>query len=507
MSVNHETRAWPALWSLMIGFFMILVDSTIVAVAIPAIMEGLHADINQVIWVNSSYLLAFAVPLLITGRLGDRLGPKTVYLVGLVIFTLASAWCGLSGTVGMLIIARVVQGLGASMMSPQTMTVITRLFPPQQRGTAMGVWGAAAGVATLVGPLLGGVLIDVIGWEWIFFINVPVGVIGFVMAMKLLPQLPRHSHNFDWVGVVLSAVGLSLVVFGIQEGQGYNWGTIVGPISVWLLIVSGVVVLIGFVLWQRFNRDEPLVPLGLFRDRNFSLANLAMLAMGFVVASQVLPLMIYFQDVLGLNPTRAALVLLPMAVISGALSPLVGGMVDSVNPKYFAATGFALISIALFWYAFMITPTTSVWLLLLPAVLLGLANAGIWSALSVSATRNLSPGQAGAGSGVYNTTRQIGSVFGSAAIASMMEARIAANFPPGAGAGATEGTGADLPDFLLEPFATAMGQSLLLPAVVVLLGFACSLFLARPRVTTDWTADAAAPEKPLAGTPRHRAGD
>ena len=493
----------------MIGFFMILVDSTIVAVAIPAIMEGLDADINQVIWVNSSYLLAFAVPLLITGRLGDRLGPKNVYLVGLVVFTLASAWCGLSGTVGMLIVARVVQGLGASMINPQTMTMITRLFPPQQRGTAMGVWGAAAGVATLVGPLLGGVLIDVIGWEWIFFINVPVGVVGFVMAVRLLPDLPRHSHSFDWLGVVLSAVGLSLVVFGIQEGQGYDWGTIAGPVSVPLLIGLGVVVLIGFVLWQRLNREEPLVPLGLFRDRNFSLANLAMLAMGFVVASQVLPLMIYFQDVLGLNPTRAALVLLPMAVISGALSPLAGRKVDTVNPKYFAATGFALIAVALAWYAFMITPTTPVWLLLLPAVLLGLANAGVWSALSVSATRNLSPGQAGAGSGVYNTTRQIGSVLGSAGIAAMMQARIQANFPPGsgAGAGAAEGAGAGLPDVLLGPFATALGQSLLLPAGVVLLGFVCSLFLAKPRVTTDWSEGTSTQDQQLAGTPRHRAGD
>ncbi len=138
-------------------------------------MEALDADINSVIWVTSAYLLAYAVPLLITGRLGDRFGPKSLYLMGLVVFTLASLWCGLSGDVEMLIVARVVQGLGAALMTPQTMAVITRIFPPDRRGAAMGIWGATAGVATLVGPLLGGVLVDGLGWEWIFFINVPVG--------------------------------------------------------------------------------------------------------------------------------------------------------------------------------------------------------------------------------------------------------------------------------------------------------------------------------------------
>ncbi|RLV52854.1 MFS transporter, partial [Aeromicrobium phragmitis] len=144
-------------------------------------------DYNTVIWVTSAYLLAYAVPLLITGRLGDRLGPKRVYLTGLSIFTLASLWCALTTTVELLIVARVFQGLGASLMTPQTMSVITRTFPPHSRGRAMALWGATAGVATLVGPVLGGVLVDAAGWEWIFFVNVPVGVIGFVLAWKLVP--------------------------------------------------------------------------------------------------------------------------------------------------------------------------------------------------------------------------------------------------------------------------------------------------------------------------------
>ncbi len=195
--VRPEVRPWPALWALVLGFFMILVDSTIVSVATPAIMTDLKTDVGNVIWVTSAYLLAYAVPLLVTGRLGDRIGPKKVYLTGLALFTLASVWCGLTTSVGMLIVARVFQGLVASMMTPQTMAVITRIFPPDERGKAMSLWGATAGVATLVGPILGGVLVDALGWQWIFFLNAPIGVIGFVLAMRLVPDLPTHQHKFD----------------------------------------------------------------------------------------------------------------------------------------------------------------------------------------------------------------------------------------------------------------------------------------------------------------------
>lgn len=224
-------RPWPALWAMVIGFFMILVDSTIVSVATDSIMVGLGTDLNSVVWVTSAYLLAYVVPLLLAGRLGDMYGPKNLYLIGLVIFTAASAWCGLSGTAGMLIAARVVQGFGAALMTPQTMAVITRTFPADKRGSAMALWGSVAGVAILVGPLAGGVLVDRLGWEWVFFVNVPVGVIAFVLAMRLVPSLPTHKHRLDIPGIVLSAAGLFLLTFGLQEGQKYDWGTIwhLGP--------------------------------------------------------------------------------------------------------------------------------------------------------------------------------------------------------------------------------------------------------------------------------------
>ncbi|MFJ6355587.1 DHA2 family efflux MFS transporter permease subunit [Pseudarthrobacter oxydans] len=493
--MENVAKPWPALWSLVIGFFMILIDTTIVSVANPRIMEGLDADINSVIWVTSAYLLAYAVPLLNTGRLGDRFGPKKLYLSGLVVFTLASLWCGLSGDVETLIAARVLQGLGAAIMTPQTMAVITRIFPPDRRGAAMAIWGATAGMATLVGPILGGVLVDGLGWEWIFFINVPIGVAGFILALRNVPALSTHPHRFDIPGVVLSAVGLFLLVFGIQEGEIYNWGTIAGPVSVWGLIIAGLAVLALFVVWQRFNKGEPLLPLALFRDRNFSLANIGITTVGFTVTAFSLPLIFYYQLVRGLTPTQSALMMVPMALISGGLAPVVGKVIDRVNPKFITAAGLVLMAVALVWNSALMQPDTPILLFLLPSAVLGFANAGIWAPLSTTATRNLPPRHAGAGSGVYNTTRQIGAVLGSAAIAVLIQARLAAELPaggPGGGAGEGMALSGGLPEALHGGFSTAMGQSILLPAGVILVGAAVALFFAKPQPVQGWGVPGAA---------------
>ncbi|TVT20154.1 MFS transporter, partial [Amycolatopsis rhizosphaerae] len=208
--MTRQANPWAALGALCIGFFMILLDTTIVSIAIPAMVRELNTDLNSVVWVISVYLLTYAVPMLFTSRLGDRFGPKRVFLAGLAVFTLASLWCGLSGTAEMLITARAVQGLGAALMTPQTLAFITHLFPPAKRGPAMGLWGGVAGLATITGPLLGGVLVDRLGWEWIFFVNVPIGLAGFVLAVFLVPDWqPRHAHSFDVLGILLSAAGLA----------------------------------------------------------------------------------------------------------------------------------------------------------------------------------------------------------------------------------------------------------------------------------------------------------
>ncbi|WP_207165452.1 DHA2 family efflux MFS transporter permease subunit [Tomitella biformata] len=472
---------------------MILVDTTIVSVATPALMSGLNADINAVIWVTSAYLLAYAVPLLITGRLGDRFGQRRLYLIGLVVFTAASAWCGLSQGIEMLIVARVFQGLGAALMTPQTMAVITRIFPPERRGQAMGAWGAVAGAATLVGPLLGGVLVDSLGWEWIFFVNIPVGVVGFILAWKLVPKLPLRSHKFDILGVVLSGIGMFLVVFGLQEGSKYDWGTITGIISVPLLIIVGLVFFAAFLFWQAKNTGEPLVPLRLFKDRNFTVANIGIAAMGFAITGLVLPLMLFTQLVLGYSPTQSALLMTPMAVLTGVLAPFVGRLVDRVHPRYIAGPGLMLLAVSVVWLGMIMQPGASVPLMLIPIALMGVANACIWSPLSATATRNLAQDVAGAGSGVYNTTRQVGAVLGSAAIAAVMAARLTANGMPSSGGDGGDASGhvERLPEALWDGYAHAMGESMYLPAAVLVVGVAATMFFVRP--THAGMSSAAAP--------------
>ncbi|WP_072687269.1 DHA2 family efflux MFS transporter permease subunit [Rhodococcus marinonascens] len=460
-----------ALLAVCLGFFVILLDSTIVAVANPSIMASLDTDVGSVVWVTSAYLLAFAVPLLVTGRLGDRFGPKNIYLIGLVVFTLASLWAGLSGSIDMLILARVVQGFGAAMMAPQTMAVITRIFPPDKRGVAMGWWGAVAGVAMATGPVAGGVLEDGLGWQWIFFVNVPIGITTIVLAILFIPTFETHLRRFDLLGVLLSAVGMFLFIFGLQEGHTYDWS-----VGVWLTIAAGLITMGLFVRHQASTSNDPVVPLGLFRDRYFTVSNIAIAALGWAITSMMVPLMFYAQFVGGLSPTRSALPLLPLGILTAVLALIVGRYLDRLQPRTLAGPGLLLVALGLGWLALAMKPDASVWALTIPMVVVGMGNGLAWPAIASSATRNLPQHQAGAGSGVYNTTRQVGGVIGVAGIGALMTLRLTANGVPER---AVSEVGAVPPD-LREGFAVAMAQSMLLPAAVALVGFVAVLRYSRP---------------------------
>jgi EmrB/QacA subfamily drug resistance transporter len=322
--------------------------------------------------------------------------------------------------------------------------------------------------------LAGGVLVDHLGWEWIFFVNVPIGVIGVVLAVWLIPALPTHPHRFDVLGVVLSGVGLFLIVFGLQEGQTHGWAP-----WIWAVIAGGIGVMAMFVYWQSVNRHEPLIPLEMFRDRDFTLANIGIAVIAFAVTAMILPLMFYAQSVYGLTPTRAALLTAPMAVASGVLAPFVGRLVDRTHPRPIIGFGFSTLAIGLLWLSFEMNPDTPIWRLTMPLCAMGVGMAFIWAPLGATATRNLPMRLAGAGSGVYNTNRQVGSVLGSASMAAFMSARVTAEIPE-LPAGATprgESGMTHLPDLLHEPFAAAMSQSILLPAFAALFGVTAAIFL------------------------------
>lgn len=477
MKEQPTVRPWAALWTLVLGFFMILVDTTIVSVANPTIMRGLDTTMTATLWATSAYLLAYAVPLLITGRMGDRFGPRRMYLIGLATFTIASLLCGLSPNIETLILARALQGLGASCMTPQTMSVITRIFAPNERGSAMAIWGVTAGVAMLVGPILGGFLLGLVGWEWIFFINVPVGIVAFWLTLRNVPVLQTNDHRFDVFGVVLSAVGTFLVVFGIQEGETFNWGSMWGPVSIWGIIITGLIVLGLFVLWQRVQKGEPLMPLVMFTDRNFSVGSTAILLVGLTTTALALPLMFYLQLVRGLTPAQSALMLLPQAILSIVLARPVGKLVDRRDSRRINTLGLTLQGIGIASYIPLMLSESHIALLLIPSTILGISSSMMWGPLASITMFNLNPKYAGAASGVYNTSRQLGAVLGSAAMAMLMTARLTSKLGEEAAASSAE-TVVQLAEPLREGYAAAMAQSLLLPAIAVVLGAIVTLWFA-----------------------------
>ena len=505
---SRPGNPWGALSALCIGFFMILLDATIVSIAIPAMLRGLNASLNSVVWVTSVYLLTYAVPMLFTSRLGDRFGPKRVFLVGLALFTLASLWCGLAGDVGTLIAARGVQGLGAALMTPQTLAFITFLFPPARRGAAMGLWGGIAGLATVTGPLLGGLLVDNLGWQWIFFVNVPVGVVAVVMTMILVPDWrPNTAHSFDVPGILLSGAGLLLVVFGLQNGQQYDWGEVWGGITVFELIGAGVVLLVAFAVWQRFNRREPLIPLRVFSDRNFSSGVLASVTVGFTMAGMFFPIVIYLQTVLGLTPLHAGLLTAPMSLLSGAVAPFVGRLSDKVNAKYLLVFGLVALAVGLAWIALLVTPTTSPLAMIAPLLVCGLGTGFIFSPMSNVTMGSVPRELTGSASGIFNTARQVGGVLGSAAIGVLLQARITASLaastaglPPQIAGGLSSaanveggappdlgsvpaGVRQQVTDAIHSGLTTAAGQTLWLPAGALLLGALAALAMRTGRHT------------------------
>ncbi|UZN04357.1 MDR family MFS transporter [Cellulomonas sp. S1-8] len=445
---------WSILPPLCLGFFMIMVDTTIVNIAVPTLQAEFDASLVTVGWVNSAYLLTFAVLLLVTGRLGDRYGPRPVFVAGLVVFTLASLACGLAGSVGVLIAARAVQGIGGALMTPQTMAMITRVFPAHKRGAAMGIWGAVAGVATITGPVLGGLLVETAGWEWIFFVNIPVGFVALWLARTRLPALPTHERSFDVLGVVLSVVGLGLLVFGLQEGAAYSWGTIVGPITVPLVIGAGAVVSGAFLLWQHHQGDDALLPLRLFLHRNFALANVAGAAVTFAMTGIFFPFTLYLQQVLGLSPLHAALVGLPGSLISGVVAPFAGRLSDKVAPKWVVASGFAVLAVSIGILATQVQPDVDIWRLVVPMLGFGVGTGLVFSPLANVATSGLDHRTAGAGAGAFNTNRQVGGVIGSAVVVAALTSRLAVTMPA-----AAQDVAATLPADVREPFVEGFRQA------------------------------------------------
>jgi EmrB/QacA subfamily drug resistance transporter len=425
-TLNTKYNPWLILTALCLGFFMILLDTTIVNVAIPQMSLHLNAGLSDVLWILNAYILVYAVLLITAGRLGDLYGPKQLFLAGLIIFTAASAACGFAQNPTQMIIFRIIQGLGGALLTPQTLSTITMIFPPEKRGAAFGLWGAVAGVSTVAGPTLGGWLVTDYSWRWIFFVNVPVGIVTLVLAGVVMPNIKlNRRHKLDVGGVVLSTASLFLITYGLIEGQSHDWGKVWGPITIPMVIGAGVVLLAFFLYLQYLERDgEPLVPFKLFADRNFSTMNFVVASIGFGMLGLFLPLTIYLQSVLGLTALQAGLTTAPMSLISMFVAPVAGRFADRVGGKWILFVGVALFAGGM---GILIDSAhvDSTRLHLLPGLIVAGFGLGMtFAPLQTIAMRDVEPRMAGAASGLINTTRQLGSVIGSAAVGALLQSQL-----------------------------------------------------------------------------------
>ena len=518
---------WAVLIVVSLGFFMTLLDLTIVNIAIPDMIARLHASLDDILWVINGYALILAVLLITAGRLGDIIGQRTMFIAGVLVFTAASAACGLSPSPAWLIAFRVAQGLGAAMLMPQTLAILTTVFPPERRGAAFGVWGAVAGVATIAGPTLGGLLVTAFDWRYIFFINVPIGAAVVLLAFGIIPGVRvRRQHRLDIPGVMLASLALLGICYGLVEGQRYNWGKITSFLSIPLVIGAGVVLLVVFLLVQAARQDrEPLVPFSLFRDRNYSLMNWVAATIAIGMMGIFLPLTIYLQTVLGFSALKAGLAMAPASVVSMFVAPFAGRMSDRIGGKYILVSGLVLFGAGMAWIALTAQVGSAWYDFSAPLVMSGLGMGCIFAPMTTMAMHDVKPAQAGAASGVLNTTRQVGAVIGTAAVGALLQNRLTdsmtsqartrlAGFPPqvrgtlihqvrqaaqsGAAAGNGQASAKPPPGIpaqlahkigeimqaiLQHGFVAAMRPTMLLPIAVIGLGaLSCLLIKQTPRV-------------------------
>jgi EmrB/QacA subfamily drug resistance transporter len=412
---------------LSLGLFMTLLDLTIVNIAIPSIVDSIHATLDQVLWVLNAYSLLYAVLLITSGRLGDIFGPRNVFAVGVAVFTAASAVSGFAQDPTQLIIARATQGLGAAILAPQGLPMMMSLFPVDRRGGVFAVYGILAGLAVVAGPTVGGFLVEHYGWRSIFYVNIPFGVLTFALAFLLIPDLrPGRKHRLDLLGVLLATAGLFGVIFALIEGQRYDWGQIWGWISIPEIGIAGGVLLAIFLIYQWRRQDgEPLLPFAVFKDRNFTLMTLVMVAMGFAILGFFLPLTIYMQSVLGLTALQAGLTIaaqpLAMMVSSGVASSLV----QKVSGKWLLIPGLVLFGAGVAYIDFVAQADSSRWAFLPGLIISGLGMGCVWTPVFSLATRNLDPKLAGVASGVINTMQELGTVVASAVVGAFLQNRLA----------------------------------------------------------------------------------
>jgi EmrB/QacA subfamily drug resistance transporter len=404
---SEERRKWWTLAAVSFGLFMIMLDNTVVNVALPAIQEDLGADLSQLQWIVTGYALSFAALMLIGGKLADAYGRRLIFVVGIVVFTGASLWCGLSDSGEMLIAARVVQGIGAALMNPATLSIIAATFPPKQRGMAIGIWAGVSALALAIGPLVGGLLTEHLSWHWIFFVNVPVGAIAIAASYLLITESRDETHeSLDLPGLATSALGLFALTYGLIEANEYGWTSarIVGS------FVVAVVALASFVVIER-RRRSPMLDLSLFRSGTYTGANVAMLLVALAMFGVFFFVSLYMQNVLGYSAVQAGAAFLPLTVLIILVAPIAGKLSDKYGSRWLMTGGMVLLGVQLLYLSQLGTDSTF-WNLLPGFIVGGLGMALAMTPTAAAATRAVPVHKSGVGSAVLNAMRQVGGAVG-----------------------------------------------------------------------------------------------
>jgi len=410
-------RRWLTLAIVGAAFFMTILDVAIVNVAIPSIQIDLHINEQTVQWVITAYAITFGGFLLLGGRMADLLGRKLIFLVGLALFTVASLVCGFANSSGVLISARAVQGLGAAIISPAALSIVTTTFREgAERNKALGIWGALGGSGAAAGVLFGGILTKYLGWEWIFWVNIPVGVLVFALAVALVPESKADlgHHRFDAAGAVTVTGGLALLVYAISKAPDVGWGSA----RTILLLIASVAILAVFALIETRSRS-PLVPFRIFRLRTLTAANVVGFLLGAVIFANFFVLTLYVQQVLGWSALKTGVTFLATAGTTVIWAGVAQALTTRFGPRPVIVTGMLVLAAALGWYT-QIPVDGHYWPDLLPAYIifaLGLAFAFV--PVSIAAFLQVEAHEAGLASGLLNTSQQIGGAIGVAVAATI----------------------------------------------------------------------------------------
>jgi EmrB/QacA subfamily drug resistance transporter len=424
--VDEAHRKWWTLAAVSFGLFMIMLDNTVVNVALPSIQADLHLKISELEWVVTGYALTFGALMLTGGKLADLFGRRKIFVFGLVIFTAASLACGLANGAGMLIGARVVQGVGAALMNPATLSIIVATFPARQRGTAIGIWAGVSALALAIGPLVGGIITERINWSWVFFINIPVGVLGIAAAYLFIDESRDTSDEQrpDVPGLVTSTVGLFALTYALIEANQYGWTS---PRILASFAVAAAS-LVAFVLLER-NQRLPMLELALFRNKAFSGANAVMLLVGLAMFGIFFYVSLYVQQILGFSAIQAGASFLPWTLLIILLAPQAGRLSDRIGPRPFVTAGMVILSGAMIVFSRM-GLHESFWGLLPGMLLGGVGMSAAMAPVTAAAMQSVRPDKAGVGSAVLNSMRQVGGSMGIAIMGAIVAASTSAGRRP-----------------------------------------------------------------------------